>query len=110
MSQPFSDLLKSLSDKEKVRLVQALTVPVDRMSPNVLANGETCEKFMEKNKIECTSCHRRKMRKPSNISQQEWEIEKERRAKARKDLIRERNEFHRKRMEEIIKSKKLKRY
>ena len=104
------EFIKSLSDKEKIKLIHALIVPVDRMCPNILANGEPCEKFMEKYKVECTSCHRKKIRKPTNISSEDWEIEKDRRAKARKDKTRERNETNRKRIEELIKSKKLKRY
>ena len=103
------DLIESLSDKEKIKLIRSL-IPIRWMCQNILANGETCEKIIEDNKVECISCYRKKMRKPSNISSEEWILIKERRVKARKDKNRERMDDNRKRMEELMKSKKLKRY
>ncbi len=72
-------------DEELLRLARDRLVLVTDQCPCERADGSMCGKPLRANQVECSACRNLAMRKPSNVSPKEWELEKQRRAKARAD-------------------------
>lgn len=95
-------------DKIMAQLARDRLIPEDQQCGNIKANGMICGKPLKKGQVECSPCREYQMRKPCNISPQEWDLEKERRAKERQRKKRARQLVNAKRVEERIIAKKVK--